>query len=123
MNNLAHMLLQECLQKDGAYVDFPFGEAVLCVKVRGKVMAQFFMLGGRPKLTLKCTPDYGDFMKQQYPGKIVRGYHCPPVMQPHFVTIALDEELPRQEHSALLAHAYQTVVAKLPKKLRPQTAV
>lgn len=43
------------------------------------------------KVTLKCTADAGSFYRTVYPGKVVRGYHCPPVQQPYWNTIYLDD--------------------------------
>lgn len=52
---------------------------------------------------------------------MVRGYHCPPVQQPYWNTIDL-ARFPGQELPHLIDHAYETVVAKLPKKQRLEIA-
>lgn len=49
----------------------------------------------------------------------VRGYHCPPAQQPYWNTIDLGR-FPAEELSFWIDHAYETVVAKLPKKIREE---
>lgn len=48
-----------CMAKNGAYIDFPFGDDFLVVKVRGKIFAQSFMLKGVETVTLNCTREGG----------------------------------------------------------------
>ena len=112
-------LIEYCLKKSYAYEDYPFGDSVLCVKLKGRIFAQFFYLKWQPKATLKCEPDFGDFMKMQYPGTVVRGWHCPPNMQPYFITVDLDA-VPFDEIFPMIDHAYSAVLKKLPKKLRAE---
>ena len=102
-----------CLSKPGAYEDHPFGEFPVCYKVEGKIFAQVYP----DKITLKCTAFSGEAFRQAYPGIVSRGYHCPPVQQPYWNTIDLSR-FPSEELPAMIDHAYETVVAKLPKKLR-----
>lgn len=35
-------IIDYCLRKKGAYLDFPFGEIPICVKVKGKIFAQLY---------------------------------------------------------------------------------
>ncbi len=104
-----------CLTKPGAYDDQPFGEWPICYKVKGKIFAQLYP----DKITLKCTAFSGDALRQAYPGIVVRGYHCPPVQQPYWNTIDLSR-FPSRELPAMIDHAYETVVAKLPKKIQKE---
>ena len=114
------LLIEYCLKKNEAYEDYPFGDDVLCIRLKGKIFAQFFYLKGQPKVTLKCEPDFGDFMKTQYPGAVTRGWHCPPNMQPYFITVALDSFIPHAEIMPIIDHAYIAVLKKLPRKLRDE---
>ena len=112
-----------CLAKPGAYLDYPFGPDFAVVKVKapsqqkGRIFAQPFILR-RPSrccVTLNCAPDAGDFWRQMFPGSVTRGWHCPPVQQPHFNTVNLDGTVPDDEILRMIDHAYTVVVAKMPK--------
>lgn len=115
---MSRQLIVYCLRKKGAYEDYPFGPEPLTIKVKGKIFAVFYNAGTDEKLTLKCVPDFGDFMKQMYPGVVMRGYHFPPVSQPYFITVDLRGSIPQHELLMMIDHAYNAVVAKLPKKLQ-----
>lgn len=86
-----------CLSKHKIYEDCPFGDVPICYKLNGKVFAQIYPCPEDYKITLKCTADAGQFYRMVYPGKVVRGYHCPTVQQPYWNTIYLgdfpDDEL------------------------------
>ena len=107
-------LLDDCLAKNGAYIDHPFGPDSDIIKVEGKIFAQLFLLGGRESATFNCERMTGDFYRQLFPGIVVRGYHCPPVQQPYFNTFPL-AEVPDEMILEMLDHSYTTVVGKLPK--------
>ena len=104
-----------CLNKTGATETFPFGDWPICYRVGGKIFAQVYP----DKITVKCTAFSGEAFRTAYPGIVVRGYHCPPVQQPYWNTIYLDK-FPAGELPMMIDHAYETVVASLPKKLRSQ---
>ncbi len=97
-----------CLSKHKVTQERPFGEHPVCYKVGGKIFAQLYP----DKITLKCTRFAGERLRQQYPGVVVRGYHCPPVQQPYWNTIALDR-FPAPELPALIDLAYETVVCAM----------
>jgi predicted DNA-binding protein (MmcQ/YjbR family) len=82
------------------------------------MFAQSFFLKGEPKVTLNCTPEAAEFLRSLYPGTIVRGWHFPPVMQPHFNTIALNGVLADEEFYRLADHSYAVVTGKLPKYIQ-----
>ena len=111
-----------CLNKTGAYLDFPFGPDVNIMKVKalsqekGRIFAQLFLLRGEPKVTLNCDMMTGDFYRSVYPETVVRGYHCPPIQQPYFNTISLDGSVPDDVLIEMIEHSYKVVVGKLPKK-------
>lgn len=110
----SHELLEYCLKKPGAYECYPFGETPCCVKVGKRLFAQIYP----DKATLNCTSEAGVFWREVYPGAVTRGYHCPPVQQPYFNTVALSGEVPDTELSAMADHSYRTVLAKLSKRER-----
>ena len=78
------------------------------------------MLHGEPKVTLNCRPDSAEFYRSVYPGAVVRGWHCPPIQQPHFNTVNLDGTVPDDEILKMIDHAYDVVVAKLPKYVQKE---
>jgi predicted DNA-binding protein (MmcQ/YjbR family) len=117
----AESLLDYCLAKPGAFLDFPFGVDVAVVKVKapsqtsGKIFAQVATLRGVPSTTLSCDPATGVLYRQLYPDVVVRGYHCPPVQQPYFNTLPLAGPVPDDDIIEMADIAYDVVVAKLPK--------
>jgi len=117
----ADTLLDYCLAKPGAYLDFPFGVNVAVVKVKapsqasGKIFAQVATISGVPSTTLSCDPATAVLYRHLYPEVVVRGYHCPPVQQPYFNTLPLAGAVPDDEIIELANIAYDVVVAKLPK--------
>lgn len=113
-------IIKVCLKFPGAFLDYPFGPDVTIVKVKSaksqaRIFAQLFELNGEPKATFNCDRLTGEFYRSLYPGKVTRGYHCPPVQQPYFNTVALDGTIPDEEIMNMIRHSYAAVVAKLPK--------
>lgn len=113
--------VSRCMAKSGAYIDFPFGDEFLVVKVRSKIFAQSFMLKGVETVTLNCTREGGEFYRATFDGIVTRGYHCPSVQQPYFNSFALSE-LPDAVIAEMINHSYETVKAKLPKYIQRELA-
>jgi len=107
-----------CLKHPIAYEARPFGEYPICYKVMGKIFAQFNPEERFYKITLKCTPDKSDLYRQLYPGIVVRGYHCPPVQQPHWNTINLDAFFDLEMLFQMIDEAYEAVINKFSKKAK-----
>lgn len=104
-----------CQAKPCAEETYPFGEWPICYKVKGRIFAQVYP----DKMTVKCTAFSGEAFRNAYPGIVVRGYHCPPVQQPYWNTIDL-ARFPSEEIPMMIDHAYETVVAALPKKVQKE---
>ena len=119
-------ILDYCLRKPGAYLDYPFDPITPVVKVKaasqekGRIFAQAFILRGEPKVTLNCTPLTAMVYRERYPDSVTRGWHCPPIMQPHFNTVSLDGSMPDGELLRMIDHAYDVVVGKLPKYIQKE---
>jgi len=115
-------ILNYCLKKNKTYVDHPFHDETICVKVdTGKytpIFAQLFKLKDEDKLTLKCDMWFGLHYRELYPESIRRGYHCPPVQQPYWNTIDLDGSVPDDEIIMMIDHAYDVIISKLPKYIQ-----
>lgn len=108
-----------CMSKKRACETYPFGDVPICYKVNGKIFAQLYPRPEDFKITLKCTASSGDFYRQLYPGKVVRGYHCPSVQQPYWNTVYL-EDFPEDELLNMIDHAYDTVVGSFSKKIQKE---
>lgn len=120
-------IIDYCLIKRGAYTDFPFGPEFLILRIRaksqqggGRTFAQIFELKGEPKATFSCSREGGLFYREMFPDKVVRGWHCPPVQQPYFNTITVDGTIPDDVIRKMVDHAYETVVAKMPKYIQKE---
>lgn len=119
MNMRVENIKAYCLDKWKAYEDYPFGEIPVCYKLNGKIFAQIYPNQEDYKITLKCTADAGQFYRQVYPEVVVRGYHCPPVQQPYWNTIYL-ENFSDEELLNMIDHAYDTVLRSFSKKVQKQ---
>lgn len=108
-----------CISKHKAYEEFPFGDVPICYKLNGKIFAQIYPYPEDYKITLKCTADAGQFYRMIYPDKVVRGYHCPPVQQPYWNTIYLND-FSDEELLNMIDHAYETVFNSFSKKVQKQ---
>jgi predicted DNA-binding protein (MmcQ/YjbR family) len=93
---------------------------LLASQSKGRIFTQPFMLRGEPKVTLNCTPISAEFYRTVYPGSVVRGWHCPPIQQPHFNTVNLDGSVLDDEIRAMIDHAFEVVVAKFPKYIQKE---
>jgi len=110
-------IIQYCCNKNKAYIDYPFGEVPICIKINKKIFAQVYPHKEDYKITLKCEPMTGDFFRQQFPNVVVRGYHCPPVQQPFWNTIYLDK-IADGELLNMIDHAYEQVIKSFSKKVQ-----
>lgn len=113
-------ILNYCLTKNGAYIDYPFGDIPICVKVEKRLFAQMYPKADDYKITLNCDMMTGEFFRNLYPNVVVRGYHCPPIQQPYFNTVHLNRGVPDEELIKMIDHSYQVVVKKLTKSVQKQ---
>ena len=108
-----------CISKYKACEEYPFGDVPICYKLNGKLFAQIYPYPEDYKITLKCTSDAGQFYRMVYPGKVGRGYHCPPVQQPYWNTVYLDD-FPDEELLNMIDHAYEAAFNSFSKKVQKQ---
>ncbi len=106
-----------CLEKPGAYADYPFGSEPVCIKVKGKIFAEIYTRPGDYKITLKCDPLLAAAWRTEYPDAVKRGYHCPPSQQPHRNTVWV-EQVGESLLYHMIDHSYGLVVRGLPKAAR-----
>lgn len=115
-------MLEYCLAKKAAHEDLPFGPSPVCVKVGGRIFAQFFSSEQGPKVTLKCEPELAKIFRAQYPLAVARGWHCPPVQQPHWNTV-LVSGVAMDVLREMMDHSYERAVGSLTKKAREALGV
>ncbi len=79
-------LIEYCLTKQGAYIDFPFaGDNYATIKIKNektgryKIFAEIFELKGENMLTFSTDSELAILLRNQYPDMIIKGYHCPSV--------------------------------------------
>jgi predicted DNA-binding protein (MmcQ/YjbR family) len=96
----------------------PFGPDVYVYKAVGKVFAILQPGGPAPHVTLKCEPGLALELRAQYPA-VTAGYH---MNKKHWNTVRLDGSVPADEVRELVEHAYEQVVATLPKRVRTRLA-
>ena len=108
-----------CLLKHKVCETYPFGDVPICYKLNGKIFAQLYPYEYDYKITLKCTKEAGEFYRMVYPGKVVRGYHCPPVQQPYWNTVYLPD-FPDEELLNMIDLAYDTVFQSFSKKVQKE---
>jgi predicted DNA-binding protein (MmcQ/YjbR family) len=114
-------LIAYCLKMNQAYEDYPFGPEPVCIKVRGKIFAEIYTRSGNYKITLKCDPLLAQIYRLQFPGVVMRGYHCPLSQQPHRNTVWV-EQLEEGLLLTMIDHSYDMVVKSLPKSVREELA-
>lgn len=113
-------IVDYCLGKSGAYLDYPFGDIPICVKVCGRIFAEIYPNEGNRKVTLKCESMLADFYRAQYPGTVVGGYHVPNAQKRYRNTVYLHGEVPDEVLLSMLDHSYAEVVKKLKKAQREE---
>lgn len=87
-------ILEYCLQKSNAYVDYPFGEDYITVKVKNSrksiIFAEIFVLDRELKLTFSTDENTAQRLRSDYADVIVKGWHCPPVQAKYKSTVSAD---------------------------------
>lgn len=111
-------LMEKALTLPAACQESPFGPESVCVRLgeHGRIFASFMPMPGW--VSFKCEPNQGMDWRQQYPGTVRRGWHCPPVQQPYNNTVTLDEGVPDEVLHAMLAHSYERAKRGMTKAAR-----
>lgn len=104
-----------CMSMPCAYETRPFGKYPICYRIAGKIFAQLNAEEEQYRITLKTNPDAALFYRSAYPGVVVRGYHCPPVQQPYWNTIDLNQ-FEKKMLFQMIEEAYDEVKMHLAKK-------
>ncbi len=105
-----------CMSKPMVYETRPFGPTPICYRVMGKIFAQMNPEENFFKMTLKTNPERAELYRHMYPQVVVRGYHCPPVQQPYWNTIDLNQFEDMDMLCQMIDEAYAEIVSKLTRK-------
>ncbi|OEH91060.1 MmcQ/YjbR family DNA-binding protein [Bacillus solimangrovi] len=106
-----NVLRENCLNKRGAYEDFPFGEDAHVMKVGSKMFAILSIKENLPAISLKCEPDVNEILREQYPA-IKPGYH---LNKRHWNTITVDGTVPYEQILQMINRSYDLVFNNLKK--------
>jgi predicted DNA-binding protein (MmcQ/YjbR family) len=110
------VLREYCLAKAGTTEGLPFGPTTLVFKVMGKMFALSSLDEPEGRVNLKCDPERSVELRERYEG-IIPGWHMNKV---HWNTVYLELDVEPELIRELVDHSYETVVSKLPKKLREE---
>ena len=103
-----------CLTLPHTTEDMPFGEDFLVFRIANRIFALMNLNRVPMSVSLKCAPDRAIELREQYPDKIIAGYH---LNKKHWNTVLL-EGLPPALIKEMIQHSYDQVLAKVPKKER-----
>lgn len=109
-------IIEYCLNKNKAYIDYPFGDIPICFKVNKKIFAELYPLDNDYKITLKCDAFLAELYRKQYPNDIVRGYHCPPMQAIYRNTVYINKTVDDKLIFEMIDHSYDEVIKSFSKK-------
>ena len=107
-------LRDSCLSMPFATEDMPFGEGFLVFRICNRIFALTNLERFPVSVSLKCDPERAVELREQYPDKIVAGYH---LNKKYWNTVLL-EGLPLTLIDEMIIDSYMLVVEKIPKKER-----
>ena len=107
-------LREYCLSLPHVTEDMPFGEDILVFRICNRIFVLTSLESVPLRVSLKCDPDRAIELREEFPHKIVAGYH---LNKKHWNTVLL-EGLPPALIKEMIQHSYDQVLAKIPKKER-----
>ena len=107
-------LREYCLSLPHTTEDMPFDEDILVFRICNRIFALTSLESVPLRVSLKCDPERAIELREQYPDKIVAGYH---LNKKHWNTVSL-EDLSHPLIKEMIQHSYDQVLAKVPKKER-----
>ena len=103
-----------CLSLPHVSEDMPFGEDILVFRICNCIFVLTSLESVPLRVSLKCDPERAIELREEFPNKIVAGYH---LNKKHWNTVLL-EGLPPALIKEMIQHSYDQVLAKVPKKER-----
>ena len=107
-------LREYCLSLPHVTEDMPFGENILVFRICNRIFVLTSLESVPLRVSLKCDPERAIELREQYPDKIIGGYH---LNKKHWNTVLL-EGLPPALIKEMIQHSYDQVLVKVPKKER-----
>ena len=107
-------LREYCLSLPHVTEDMPFGEDILVFRICNRIFALTNLERNPVRVNLKCNPERAVELREEFPNKIVAGYH---MNKKHWNTVFLDG-LPLTLIKEMIQHSYEQVLSKVPKKER-----
>ena len=107
-------LREYCLSLPHVTEDMPFDEDILVFRICNRIFVLTSLDSVPLRVSLKCDPERAIELREQYPDKIVPGYH---LNKKHWNTVLL-EGLPLTLIDEMIIDSYMLVVEKIPKKER-----
>jgi predicted DNA-binding protein (MmcQ/YjbR family) len=102
-------IIDYCLSKQDAYIDFPFGDIPICIKYNKNIFAEIYPNNDDYKITLRCIPENGEIYQNKYPKIVIPGYHVPLKQRKHKNTIKLDNDMMDKELYKMIDESYETL--------------
>jgi len=106
-----------CLAKKFVEETFPFDEVTLVFKVAGKMFALTGLDSDIFTVNLKCDPERGVQLREEFPEEILPGWHMNKI---HWNTVHFESMLEDSLLRELTDHSYNLVVKSLPRKKREE---
>ena len=106
-----------CLGLPQAEETFPFGEQTSVFKTggNGKIFALTALAGVPLTVSLKCDPEEGRALRDEFPEQITPGYH---LNKKHWITVVLDGHVPDELVEQLLRDSHALVRPRVPRAPR-----
>nr|WP_314786116.1 MmcQ/YjbR family DNA-binding protein [uncultured Capnocytophaga sp.] len=101
-----------CLTLPHTTEDMPFGENFLVFRIANRIFALMNLNRVPMSVSLKCEPERAIELREEYPDKIVAGYH---LNKKHWNTLLL-ESLPEVLIKEMVQHSYDQVLAKYQRR-------
>lgn len=109
-----NQLKDYCLNKKGTYVNFPFDETTMTIRVGEKMFALIDISAKDLRVNLKCNPMLAELLRLDYVG-IIPGHH---MNKKHWNTVYLNKDVPEDKIFEFIDHSYTLVFNSLTKKVR-----
>lgn len=105
-----------CLSKPGAYETHPFGLFPVCFKVGSRIFLEWYP--EEEKITVRSEPMMADYYRQQYPGIVLPGYHCPDRQRRYKNTVLLGRGMEDDIILDMIDQSYQEAFRRLSRSER-----
>ena len=113
-------LREYCLSLPHVTEDMPFGEDILVFRICNRIFVLTSLESVPLRESLKCDPARAIELREQYPDKIIAGYH---LNKKFWNTLLVDQHLPPKLLRSLIRHSWNEASAKLTKRVRTELGI